>query len=279
MPTDKRRIAAYLPEEIDKAFQQYKEERGISGDSQAIVTILAEHLGVAQGDYRSELPRPSDEFKSELLSELIGELPKLLENLKGELLGELGGELAVSSGESEDELLGKLRGELPYIFVDFVGAAIEPLRERLDKHEELISNLKSELLNELEFLKTSSVAEQKESQLQEINQESSKTEQGSTREQEEQSEKHLSDLSFSIKSDPGISPINGHILASRLGVSKDRPSGYRRGHTKEEFYEWSKKRDPDGIGWVSVSKRGYVPADELSGELLGKLQDWIREHS
>ena len=44
MPTDKHRIAAYLPKEVDEKFQAFKKEREV-GDSQALVLILSEFFG------------------------------------------------------------------------------------------------------------------------------------------------------------------------------------------------------------------------------------------
>lgn len=84
MPTDKHRIAAYLPPEINERFQAFKQEKGI-GDSQALILILTEFLEVAhQVTYSSSLD--IDALKSELRSELLSELNSKFSELKGELL-------------------------------------------------------------------------------------------------------------------------------------------------------------------------------------------------
>jgi hypothetical protein len=73
MSTKKRRIATYIPTEIEDKFQTFKKEREV-GDSQALILILTEFLGVSQKvAFSSESLK---EIKSELLSELRSELLK-----------------------------------------------------------------------------------------------------------------------------------------------------------------------------------------------------------
>lgn len=84
MSTAKHRIAAYLPPEVDEKFQAFKQERGI-GDSQALILILTEFLGVSREvAYGSSLD--IEALKSELRSELLGELDSKFSELKDELL-------------------------------------------------------------------------------------------------------------------------------------------------------------------------------------------------
>ena len=86
MPTDKHRIAAYLPPEIDEKFQAFKQERGV-GDSQALILILSEFLEVAHPmSHDSSLGIEAS--KGELLSELLSELDVRFGELRGELLSE-----------------------------------------------------------------------------------------------------------------------------------------------------------------------------------------------
>ena len=48
MPTENRRIATYFPKDIDEKFTAFKLERSIRGDSQALLTIVSEFLGLSQ---------------------------------------------------------------------------------------------------------------------------------------------------------------------------------------------------------------------------------------
>jgi hypothetical protein len=96
MSTKKRRIATYIPTEIEDKFQAFKRERGV-GDSQALILILTEFLGVSQEvAYSSEL---LEKIKSKLLSELRSELVKESEKLEAELSKKI--------GELKSELLSK----------------------------------------------------------------------------------------------------------------------------------------------------------------------------
>jgi hypothetical protein len=95
MPTENRRIATYLPKEVDEKFQAFKLERGIKGDSHALLTVLSEFLGVAElvapsmpnqyqelsrqfNDLQTELTSLESRLFSRLKSELLMELPKVL---------------------------------------------------------------------------------------------------------------------------------------------------------------------------------------------------------
>jgi hypothetical protein len=83
MPTAKHRIAAYLPSEIDEKFQAFKQERGV-GDSQALVLILTEFLGVSY-EVRQNSSLDIEVLKSELRSDLLSELDSRFSELKSEL--------------------------------------------------------------------------------------------------------------------------------------------------------------------------------------------------
>jgi hypothetical protein len=47
MSTDKKKIAAYLLEDVRQKFDEFKLLRGIKGDSQALNQLLSEYFGVA----------------------------------------------------------------------------------------------------------------------------------------------------------------------------------------------------------------------------------------
>lgn len=102
MPTNNRRIATYIPVEIDDKFQAFKQEKGVS-ESKALILILSEYLGVSQQVvYLSDSPLvkqvESLETKVETLNDLLCELrselsakvtESRLSELKSELLNEL----------------------------------------------------------------------------------------------------------------------------------------------------------------------------------------------
>jgi hypothetical protein len=48
MPTEKKKIAAYLADDIGRKFDEFKQIRGIKGDSQALNQLLSEYFGVTE---------------------------------------------------------------------------------------------------------------------------------------------------------------------------------------------------------------------------------------
>lgn len=85
MATKNRRVAAYLPPQVDKAFVEFKIKRGLAtdessnqNDSQALVELLSEFLGVT---HQVEHP---------VSRQLDIEMAIQLEDLKAELVGQIG---------------------------------------------------------------------------------------------------------------------------------------------------------------------------------------------
>lgn len=111
MPTENRRIATYLPKEIDEKFRAFKEERGLinsdkeaAGDSKALILIMSEYFGVSQQvSYYSDSPLVKQlEELSSLVSELKSELhTKVGEDRISELKSELLSELKISSSNGK----------------------------------------------------------------------------------------------------------------------------------------------------------------------------------
>lgn len=91
MPTENRRIATYLPKEVDEKFKVFKLERGIKGDSHALLTVLSEFLGVTElvaPSMPNQYQELSQQF-SDLQAELTSLESRLFSRLKSELLMEL----------------------------------------------------------------------------------------------------------------------------------------------------------------------------------------------
>jgi hypothetical protein len=104
MPTKNRRVAAYLPPHVDKSLEDFKLQRGIKGDSEALIAILSEYLQVSQ-----EVAYPS----SLNLLQRIETLEAKVNSLKSELLSELKTELQTPRIEKGiSELPSMLQGEL-----------------------------------------------------------------------------------------------------------------------------------------------------------------------
>lgn len=83
MPTQNRRVATYLPPELDNRFKAFIAERNLKGDSQALIVVLSEFLGVGlpvthSVDYSSLV-------KLEQFNELSEKVSKLSDRIDKEL--------------------------------------------------------------------------------------------------------------------------------------------------------------------------------------------------
>ena len=127
MPTENRRIATYLPKEIDEKFKAFQLERGIKGDSQALLVVLTEFLGVTTpigpstithyeglsqqfSDLQIKFASLESELFSRLKSELLAELPKVPFLVTSEPVNELS-KLDDQEIELESNELTRLTGK------------------------------------------------------------------------------------------------------------------------------------------------------------------------
>lgn len=128
MPTENRRVAAYLPKAIDDRLEAFKTERGLKGDSPALIAILEEyfgvsrevaHLGSSEIEHFSQrieaVERRLDQLKNDVFDELPDEINKLLffwkVELKSELLSELKSELPEAAKVDQPQEGSELRSE------------------------------------------------------------------------------------------------------------------------------------------------------------------------
>lgn len=207
MPTENRRVAAYLPKEIDDRFTIFKAERDL-GDSQALIVILSEFLGVSQ-----QVAQQSNPLQLELEGR-IGAVEEKLAQLKDELLGELRKELLSQLSDFDSQTNAGIRNSSLSELVgessrnDSVSDQLDLLSEPGDFGGELPSSSKNDL----------PAAE--------------------------------------------LAPMTGEALSIRFGLGKSSAKEAKRRHrdTPEKFIEWSKTKDPDGIAWTYDDElRKYRP--------------------
>lgn len=125
MTTDNPRIAAYVPRAIYDRLKEFKDDRKLKSESQAITVALSEFFGVSREvDYQSSsdlvqrveaLEEKFSHLKTELLGELKSELLRLLSStVKTELPSESQGELfkaALMPDEVEPEASEEIKIE------------------------------------------------------------------------------------------------------------------------------------------------------------------------
>ncbi|MEM6614109.1 MAG: hypothetical protein AAF652_18035 [Cyanobacteria bacterium P01_C01_bin.72] len=86
-----------------------------------------------------------------------------------------------------------------------------------------------------------------------------------------------SNLQLKLTHDSNRLTLKTATLAKRFGLKVNSVSSAKnRRKTPESFCEWSKTKDPDGIGWIPINKHELSPVEDLAGELLSKLQKWIQ---
>lgn len=231
MSTQNRRIATYLPKEVDEKFQAFKLERGLNGDSPALIAILETFFGVSQ----EVAHLGSSEFNE--LSTRVNTLKTELSSLENKLFSEL-----------KSKLLSELRSEL-----------LDELKSELPKSEQSFSppgqlsllGLKSELSSELPHSAPSELESELPSELLNSDGDASSCDDLLT----EPSGKLLDGSAF----------WSGVELSNRLKVSSPDISS-RKGDPVQKFAEWSQKKDPDGLAWKRISKGKYVPIVDNSEE-------------
>lgn len=247
MPTENRRVATYLPKEIDDRLKAFISERNLKGDSPALIVILCEYFGiethVAQKvDYSSFVRL--EQF-NELVSK-VSDLSTALEksNSSSTLLSKLPEKVKILDERVKSlELVNSQsivkENKLPSQQIDLL--TLEPQKEdepsvsNSSSKNDLPSNFSGELL---------------------------KSDFGSESENDipgdlltDAAEIDISDIENNLSSE--LKPMTGRALAERFGLYKDSVAGSKRSRSSEEFLEWTKKQDPDGIPWR------YDPKDKL----------------
>jgi hypothetical protein len=270
MATDNPKVSAYVPPVVKDRLTQFREEKGIS-ESQAVIVILSEYFGLKQelnrlskgievgGITLSRMELAEDGLSDvrQKLSDFVNAVEKRFQELE-KAIANLSKPLVVQSNlpvEIASEPINGLESGLP----DSNGVVA--------KEESIVTpggSPKSGLLSEQQD--TESVAP-------DIEQKSSSS--GSLQ----------SELQLNVPETERFQPLSGKVIASRLGYKNPQSLSNKKSSVSDaEFIDWSREKDPDGIGWHHHGKgrakgSGYLPADDLSSEQLEKLVDWIKENS
>jgi len=243
MPTENRRVATYLPKYIDDRLEAFKIDRGLKGDSPALVAILEEYFGVSQevaqvsitplgqrvdalegkvNDLVSLLTQRLQELSEAMESTQIETAPlqQLEEGSLGELRSELLETLSFSKAQLKSELLSELNSELPkseqfsppgqLSFLEIEGESSNEFMDELPKPD-------------LSLPSDSKVY---------------------------QSPK-FSELPNELEGE--LPPMTEAALAERFGLANPKSLGNRRTNAKDDFQafiKWSIGKDPEGKGWL-----------------------------
>lgn len=242
MSTNKERIAAYLPDDVATAFRGFKVEYGL-GDSQALIRILTEYFEVSQqvthsGD--SELLQRIEALESHFSS--LSQEFESVRQFKSELLGEL-----EELKGLEKTLFGMNRS------VSHADSPSELLVQEKSGESEIVSPLGS----------TNSVSAEKRKRGRPKGSRNPKSQ---------------------IEADKNPGTLSTAELARRLTkkrtdtgtISRWKPGGSRE-KTPEELLEETRRRDPDGIGWIYLPEIDRFKSErELPSESLSDTPEVIQ---
>ncbi len=220
MPTKNRRVATYLPPELDDRLKAFIEERGLKGDSPALITILSEFFGVG---YKVAQAVDYSNFvtKAEFL-----ELSEKVLSL----------EAAFTSSNPANSILGKLLEKL------------KKIESRIDCLEATTEDLEVAVA-------TSTDSEDHPGQMSLLTCSEHSSESLSNSKAEPSQVK--SDSYTKLQPLSGYA-LAKRIGRSRSTLSNNKDDWWE--DSPEKFIEWIKEIDPDGIAWRydSASKK-YHP--------------------
>jgi len=293
MPTDNKKISAYVPDVIYDRFIQFQEEHKLS-ISKAAIEIFATYFGINLN------PTISNESTGELQSR-VDSLEKELAGLKNHFVL-LSNRVDLMQSTSEP-LINKPLEVFANKDIDSeldsslqVGLSKEDILEQpIDANiiDELDSSLDSKLPNiePLEISVDKEIDGKPDSSLQEELSQEHITEQAININIVDKSESSLdseppkqlqlidsTDLLSELKSNP----LQAKALSLRLKITPSEISIKKSKFSVDQFFDWLQGRDIDRIRWVTVGEgrlTRYIPADNTPVEKLQLLKNWIQDHT
>ncbi len=224
MPTENRRVATYLPKELDDRLKAFIVERNLKGDSPALIVILSEYFQVdtlvaQKVDY-------SGFVRIEQFEELAAKVSELSERIE--------------QGSSVNGLLNRLPDKMrqmaerlervetfsilaPSAEPGFAPKAVESVPGQMDLLSSSTDKLRDDVIDETQAEKLSEPLGESKSELK---------------------------------------PSNGAELARRFGLTSKAVSNLRTKYQDqlERLTEYTRKKDPDGIAWqYNCSDKLYHP--------------------
>lgn len=254
MPTERPRLQAYLDPELHNHFLEWKQERGIAKDSEALNQLLAEYFGVSQS------PIPNSQFPAmtEQIREMIEEA---CEFRFREVFSRLPAKPEINA--RVDEYLNQKFNELNAFRVEFKNEVWLQMKrefaiwnESLQKAVDQIQSLEKriEILEPEGALLRKLLAESVEL----ASQGQGAPDAGIDGDLEVDTEEELAEDSLVIElPSESLTELGNNALAQRLRISK---SVISRRKSEPNFEEWSKEHDPDAIAWrYDRLKQKFIP--------------------
>ena len=309
MPTENRRVATYLPKELDDRLKAFIAERNLKGDSPALIVILSEYFQVdtlvaQKVDYSDFVTQNQLEILSSRVDSISERLSELFGNLPDKPFGE-----AKTVNEHIDAVQ-------PVLIDVEASLASEPLSEspvdiNLDDNSSdlLVENSSHHSIKDIRFSASqlskrlvvgkSTISIRKNDCPEDFAEwsfnkdpdnipwfflpESNRFQPGGDLSIELQS-KLLNELPSKLPN-----TLTNSELAKRLGIDGSTLSHWKSGKkskSPDELLRATREKDPDGIGWILIPEtncfsperdlRNEQP-DPFQGELLGESNSEILE--
>lgn len=298
MSTNNRRVAAYLPQELEDAFSRFKVSREM-GDSQALITILSEFFGVSQTVAHSvDISEFATKSQLEALKSDVVVLSKKLDDLY--IRFNSGSLTSIEEGvDSPVEKESPLVESVSEVLHDY------PIEPSLDESnaELTVPQLAPEVvLEKLDSLTTKEISFLASDLAKRLNVGGSTISQRKNDSPERFADwtrskdpdgiawcfisqmscfVPIGDIPIEIKKQLiKVSPegFTTSELAKRLGIDKTTLSHWKsatkKGKSPSELLRATREKDPDGIGWEVVPETGrFKPEKELPNrDSLSMLQ-------
>lgn len=227
MPTANRRVATYLPSDLDDRFKSFIADRNLKGESSALIVILSEFFGVAHPV--SQKVDYSGFVSIEQFQELVDKVSALTELIEK---SGLDSSLPSESPSKKSQIAESLER-----VEELISESIEKVEALISVEDEPASDISAITPGQMDLLGLSKPVESD------------------------------SESQSSLESEFVSSPLSmtEKELASRLGLSNPKSIANKRNLTKEnpqEFAQWSMSRDPEGRAWIYDSlKKVYITQD------------------
>ncbi|NET10558.1 MAG: hypothetical protein F6K09_10290 [Merismopedia sp. SIO2A8] len=300
MPTENPKVSSYVPLAIKNRLTKFREQRNVS-ESQAVIIILAEYFGmeqevrkVSEGTEVGGVTLAQMQATEQKLSDLANVVEERFERLGG-LLKELSRVLMMSTKLLPEET----RRDAKKIFSSLPDSLLSSRDESIANN--LVIADKSKLPSTLDdsLPNVGNISEQSIGSSKSEPPDSNETNGGNipntlltelpAKEVVEPSESKSilqTELLLDPSTDSSFQAIPNKLMAVRFGYGHPQSLNNKKNSVTEgEFIEWSRTKDPDGIGWRYQGKgkgrrkgNGYVPADSLTKEQQKNLKAWLEEN-
>lgn len=255
MGTKNRRVAAYLPQELDDRLKAFIVEQNLKGESAALIAILSEFFGITHSVAHSV------DYSAFVRLEQFQELSEKVSGLSDK----------TGFSELDSKLLSELNQKIERIESQIVLLETELANKQALESTPFAEPAKTDsspgqmaLLD----LSDSSLSDSKDGSPEPLAVDTSSVESSSSISTTDSSSLS-SKLPSELPDEPmdSLKPMTGYSLSDRFGLSKQAVANSKSiwKDAPEKFIEWTKKKDPEGVAWqYNTETKLYCPIFDSS---------------